>query len=158
MVNNFIGQLGQDMSQDDKRRVGNFGNSMMNLFSSWGGNQGGGFNFGSFGGGDSAGGGMPWGAIGAAAKSGYNMISGKDDKDYSDTEQSVIYPLQGASKGARFGPWGALGGALYGLGYSFKDDIGLKNNNFLTQMLFPLDMGDGGGIRIGKNSITKGIL
>jgi hypothetical protein len=84
----------------------------------------------------------PWGAIASFAKSGYNTISGKNDKDYSDMEQSMIYPLQGASKGASFGPWGALGGALYGLGYSFKDDIGLKDNNFLTNILFPIGMGD----------------
>ena len=72
--------------------------------------------------------------------------------------QPLIYPLQGATKGAQFGPWGALGGALYGLGYSFKDDLGLKDSNFLTQILFPLDMGDGGGLRISGKSVTKGIL
>ena len=55
--------------------------------------------------------------------------------------------------GASFGPWGALGGALYGLGYSFKDDLGLKDSNFLTQMLFPIGMGDGGGLRVSGNSI-----
>ena len=91
--------------------------------------------------------------IGSLAKGGYNSISGKDDKDYSDTEESVIYPLQGASMGAQFGPWGAAAGALYGLGYSFKDDLGLKDSNFLTQMLFPIGMGDGGGLRVGGNSI-----
>ena len=98
-------------------------------------------------------GGVPWAMIGGLAKGGYNSISGKDDKDYSDTEESVIYPLQGASMGAQFGPWGAAAGALYGLGYSFKDDLGLKDSNFLTQMLFPIGMGDGGGLRIGDNSI-----
>ena len=103
--------------------------------------------------GGSSGSSVPWAMIGGLAKGGYNSISGKDDKDYSDTEESVIYPLQGASVGASFGPWGALGGALYGLGYSFKDDLGLKDSNFLTQMLFPIDMGDGGGLRIGDNSI-----
>ena len=97
-------------------------------------------------------GGAPWAMIGGLAKSGYNSISGKDDKDYSDTEESVIYPLQGASMGAQFGPWGAAAGALYGLGYSFKDDLGLKDSNFLTQMLFPIGMGDGGGLRVGGNS------
>lgn len=103
--------------------------------------------------GGSSGGGVPWAMIGSLAKGGYNSISGKDDKDYSDTEESVIYPLQGASMGASFGPWGALGGALYGLGYSFKDDLGLKDSNFLTQMLFPIGMGDGGGLRVNGESI-----
>ena len=103
--------------------------------------------------GGSSGGGIPWAMIGGLAKSGYNSISGKDDKDYSDTEESVIYPLQGASMGAQFGPWGAAAGALYGLGYSFKDDLGLKDSNFLTQMLFPIGMGDGGGLRVGGSSI-----
>ena len=103
--------------------------------------------------GGSSGGGVPWAMIGGLAKGGYNAISGKDDNDYSDTEESIIYPLQGASVGASFGPWGALGGALYGLGYSFKDDLGLKDSNFLTQMLFPIGMGDGGGLRVNGNSI-----
>lgn len=103
--------------------------------------------------GGSSGGGVPWAVIGGLAKGGYNSISGKDDEDYSDLEESTIYPLQGASIGASFGPWGALGGALYGLGYSFKDDLGLKDSNFLTQMLFPIGMGDGGGLRVGGNSI-----
>ncbi len=95
----------------------------------------------------------PWGAIGAIGKQSYNLLSGKDDKDYSDTEESVIYPLQGASIGANFGPWGALGGALYGLGYSLKDDVGLKDSNFLTQLIFPIGMGDGGGFRVGNKPI-----
>ena len=103
--------------------------------------------------GGSSGSSVPWAMIGGLAKGGYNSISGKDDKDYSDTEESVIYPLQGASLGASFGPWGALGGALYGLGYSFKDDLGLKDSNFLTQLLFPIGMGDGGGLRVSGNSI-----
>ena len=103
--------------------------------------------------GGSSGGGVPWAMIGGLAKGGYNSISGKDDKDYSDTEESIIYPLQGASMGAQFGPWGALGGALYGLGYSFKDDLGLKDSNFLTQMLFPIGMGDGGGLKVDGTSI-----
>ena len=103
--------------------------------------------------GGSSGGGVPWAMIGGLAKGGYNSISGKDDKDYSDTEESVIYPLQGASMGAQFGPWGAAAGALYGLGYSFKDDLGLKDSNFLTQMLFPIGMGDGGGLRVNGESI-----
>ena len=103
--------------------------------------------------GGSSGSGVPWAMIGGLAKGGYNSISGKDDKDYSDTEESIIYPLQGASVGAQFGPWGALGGALYGLGYSFKDDLGLKDSNFLTQMLFPIGMGDGGGLRVSGSSI-----
>lgn len=100
----------------------------------------------------------PWGAIGSVAKGGYNAITGHDDKGYSDLEESIIYPTQGASKGAVFGPWGAAAGALYGLGYSFKDDLGMKNGNFLTQMLFPLDMGDGGGLRISGKPVTTGIL
>lgn len=103
--------------------------------------------------GGSSGSSVPWAMIGNLAKGGYNAISGKDDKDYSDTEESIVYPLQGASIGASFGPWGALGGALYGLGYSFKDDLGLKDSNFLTQMLFPIGMGDGGGLRVNGNSI-----
>lgn len=104
-------------------------------------------------GGSSGGSSVPWAAIGSLAKGGYNSISGKDDKDYSDLEESIIYPLQGASMGAAFGPWGAAGGALYGLGYSFKDDLGLKDSNFLTQLLFPIGMGDGGGLRIGDKPI-----
>lgn len=95
----------------------------------------------------------PWGAIGSVAKGGYKALTGHDDSNYSDVEESIVYPLQGASKGAMFGPWGALGGALYGLGYSFKDDIGLKDSNFLTQLLFPIGMGDGGGLRIGGKPI-----
>lgn len=93
------------------------------------------------GGASSSGGGTPWALIGALGKAGYNGITGHDDKDYSDTEESIIYPLQGASMGAQWGPWGALGGALYGLGYSLKDDIGLKDSNFMTKALFPIDMG-----------------
>ena len=99
-----------------------------------------------------------WGAIGSFAKQGYKGLTGHDDKNYSDMEESIIYPLQGASKGAMFGPWGALGVALYGLGCSFKDDLGLKNSNFFTQMLFPFDMGDGGGLRISGKPVTTGIL
>ena len=91
----------------------------------------------------------PWGAIGAVGKQGYNLISGKDDKDYSDLEESIIYPIQGASIGASFGPWGALGGALYGLGYSFKDDtnklLGIKEGSFWDKLRHPIGMGDGGG-------------
>ena len=100
-----------------------------------------------------SGGGTPWALIGTAAKKGYNAISGHDDKEYSDLEESTIYPLQGASMGAQFGPWGAAGGALYGLGYSFKDDLGMKDSNFLTQMLFPIGMGDGGGLKVSGKSI-----
>ena len=102
-----------------------------------------------------SGGGTPWALIGALAKSGYNAATDQTDKDYSDTEESIIYPLQGASMGAQWGPWGAAGGALYGLGYSFKDDLGLKNSNFLTQMLFPIDMGDGGGLKIGGKGLSE---
>ena len=92
---------------------------------------------------------MPWAIIGGLAKGGYNSISGKDDKDYSDVEESIIYPLQGASMGASFGPWGALGGALYGLGYSLKDDtnkwVGIKEGSFWDKLRHPIGMGDGGG-------------
>ena len=84
----------------------------------------------------------PWGAIGAVAKKGYGAATGHNDSNYSDLEEGIVYPLQGASMGAQFGPWGALGGALYGLGYGFKDDIGLKDNNWLTNVLFPIGMGD----------------
>lgn len=100
----------------------------------------------------------PWGAIGSFAKKGYKAFTGHDDSNYSDLEESIIYPLQGAAKGSMFGPWGAAAGALYGLGYSFKDDLGLKDSNFLTQLLFPLDMGDGGGLRVSGKSVTSGIL
>lgn len=92
-----------------------------------------------------SGGGTPWGAIAGAGKNLYNAITDKSPSEYSDTEQSIIYPLQGAATGAQFGPWGAAGGALYGLGYSFKDDLGLKDSNFFTKLLFPIGMGDGGG-------------
>lgn len=95
----------------------------------------------------------PWSAIASAGKGIYNVASGKNDKNYSDTEESIIYPLQGAAAGSNFGPWGALGGALYGLGYSFKDDIGLKDSNFFTQLLFPIDMGDGGGLQVNGSPI-----
>jgi hypothetical protein len=105
--------------------------------------------FGGSGGGSS----VPWAAIAKIAKEGYNGISGHDDKEYSDTEESIIYPLQGAAMGSMFGPWGALGGALYGLGYSFKDDLGMKDSNFITQITHPIGMGDGGGLRIGGKPI-----
>lgn len=108
---------------------------------------------GTTGGSSGGGGSVPWAAIAGVAKGAYNSISGKEDKDYSDTEESIIYPLQGAAMGSQFGPWGAAGGALYGLGYSFKDDLGMKDSNFLTQMLFPIGMGDGGGLKIGGKSI-----
>ena len=94
------------------------------------------------GGGSGAGGGTPWGAIAGVARSGYDTITGKDGTEYSDLEQSTIYPVQGAAIGSQFGPWGAAGGALYGLGYSFKDDIGLDDNDWLTTVLFPIGMGD----------------
>lgn len=110
---------------------------------------------GLFGGSGGAGGGgnVPWAAIAKVAKEGYNGISGHDDEEYSDVEESVIYPLQGAAMGSTFGPWGALGGALYGLGYSFKDDLGMKDSNFITQITHPIGMGDGGGLRIGGKPI-----
>lgn len=109
---------------------------------------------GSSGGGASFGSALPWGMIANTGKSFYNNISGHSPSEYSDLEQSTIYPIQGAANGFSLGgPWGALGGALYGLGYSFKDDIGLDDSNFLTQMLFPIGMGDGGGLRINGNSV-----
>ena len=99
--------------------------------------------------GGSSGSSVPWAMIGGLAKGGYNSISGKDDKDYSDTEEAIIYPLQGASMGASFGPWGALAGALYGLGYSLKDDtnklVGIKEGSFWDKLRHPIGMGDGGG-------------
>ena len=104
--------------------------------------------------GGSVGSNLPWGQIANSAKAMYNNYTGKSPEDYSDLEQSTIYPLQGAANGYSLGgPWGALGGALYGLGYSFKDDMGLKDSNFLTQLLYPIGMGDGGGLRIGGESI-----
>ena len=88
-----------------------------------------------------SGGGTPWGAIGAFAKQGYNGITGHNDKNYSDVEQEIIYPLQGASMGSALGPWGALGGALYGLGYGFRDDLGfIKNNKWLDNIIFPIKL------------------
>lgn len=110
-------------------------------------------SLGSIGGGSGLGS-APWGMIANTGKSLYNNITGKTPKEYSDVEQSTIYPLQGAANGFSYGgPWGALGGALYGLGYSFKDELGLDDSNFLTQMLFPIGMGDGGGLRINGNSV-----
>lgn len=102
---------------------------------------------GFFGGsGGSGGGGTPWGAIGQGAKTGYNTIFQKTDEngydDYSDFEEPIVYAGQGASQMAQFGPWAALGGALYGLGYGFKDDVGLEDNNWLTDIIFPIGMGD----------------
>lgn len=108
---------------------------------------------GLFSGGSGGGSSVPWAMIAKVAKEGYNGISGHDDEEYSDVEESVIYPLQGAAMGSMFGPWGALGGALYGLGYSFKDDLGMKDSNFLTQITHPIGMGDGGGLRIGGKPI-----
>jgi hypothetical protein len=107
-------------------------------------------------GGSGGGSSVPWAMIANVAKQGYNGISGHDDKEYSDVEESIIYPLQGAAMGASYSggnPWAAAGGALYGLGYSFKDDLGMKDSNFLTQMLFPIGMGDGGGLKIGGKSV-----
>lgn len=109
------------------------------------GSSGGGFN-------------VPWAAVAGIAKGLYNKFSNKTDKDYSDTEEAIIYPLQGAAMGNSFGggnPWATAGGALYGLGYSFKDDLGMKNSNFLTQLTHPIDMGDGGGLKIGGKSLSE---
>lgn len=132
-------------NNDDNSRLGDwktFGSKAANLFGSL-----------KSGASSDSGGGTPWGAIAGVAKSGYNAITGHDGKDYSDLEEGIIYPLQGAAVGSRFGPWGALGGALYGLGYSFKDNLGMKDSNFLTQLLFPIGMGDGGGLKIGNKTI-----
>ena len=140
------------VDRDRYNKFLDFGTKAMKAFNQsnnyWGnyGNSGGGLGSGS-------GGGTPWGAIASAAKSGYNAIANKDDKDYSDAEEAIIYPLQGAAVGSQFGPWGAAAGALYGTGYAWKDDMGLKDSNFFTQMLFPIGMGDGGGLRIGGKSI-----
>lgn len=120
----------------DNLSFANLGDSAGSAAGSSGGFKG----FGNIGGG--SGGGAPWGAIAGFAKQGYNGLTGKNEADYSDTEQTVAYPLQGAAMGSSFGPWGALGGALYGLGYSFKDDIGLKDNDLLTDIFFPIGMGD----------------
>lgn len=100
-----------------------------------------------------SGGGTPWGAIAGVGKNTYNLISNKTPGEYSDTEQSVIYPLQGAATGSQFGPWGAAAGALYGLGYSLRDELGLKDSNFFSQLLHPIGMGDGGGLRINGKSV-----
>lgn len=103
--------------------------------------------------GETSGGGMPWGMIGSIGKKAYKAFTQHDDSNYSDLEEGIIYPLQGAATGSAFGPWGTLGGALYGLKYSFKDDLGLKDSNFLKQLMFPIGMGDGGGLRIGNKSV-----
>lgn len=99
--------------------------------------------------GSGSGGGTPWGAIAGLAKGGYNAITDKQDKDYSDTEEGIIYPLQGAAMGSSFGPWGALAGALYGFSYGMKDDtnklVGIKEGSFWDKLRHPIGMGDGGG-------------
>lgn len=112
-------------------------NSVKGFVGKFGGGSGAGAGSGS-----GSGGGTPWGAIAGVAREGYDTIMDKDGTEYSDLEQSTIYPVQGAAIGSQFGPWGAAGGALYGLGYSFKDDIGLKDNDWLTTVLFPIGMGD----------------
>ena len=140
-ANNYISGSGGDS-------YGMFGNAANSYIS--GGELGGssavgdaiGSEVGSSGGGFGGGGSVPWAMIAKGAKAGYNGIMGKDDSDYSDMEETIVYPLQGAATGSSFGPWGAAGGALYGLGYSFKDDLGLDDNDFLTTMLFPIGMGD----------------
>ena len=166
-----FGNLGSSASSSAVPTQYQFGNEASSLFGGYniGGSNAGAGTLGSsgassaateagksgglFSGGSGGGSSVPWAAIAKIAKEGYNGISGHDDEEYSDVEESVIYPLQGAAMGSMFGPWGAAGGALYGLGYSFKDDLGMKDSNFLTQMLFPIGMGDGGGLRIGGKSI-----
>lgn len=105
---------------------------------------------GSSGGAKAGGGGTPWALIGQVAKSGYNATTGHDDEDYSDVEESVIYPLQGAAIGNSIMPgWGALAGALYGWSYGLKDDtnkwVGIKEGSFWDKLRHPIGMGDGGG-------------
>ncbi len=165
-----FGNLGSSASSSSVPTQYQFGNEGSSLFGGFnlGGSNAGAGTLGSSGastaateagksgglfGGSGGGSNVPWAMIAKVAKEGYNGISGHDDEEYSDVEESVIYPLQGAAMGSMFGPWGAAGGALYGLGYSFKDDLGMKDSNFLTQMLFPIGMGDGGGLRIGGKSI-----
>lgn len=166
-----FGNLGSSASSSAVPTQYQFGNEASSLFGGYnlGGSNAGAGTLGStgassaateagksgglFSGGSGGGSSVPWAMIAKVAKEGYNGISGHDDEEYSDVEESVIYPLQGAAMGSMFGPWGAAGGALYGLGYSFKDDLGMKDSNFLTQMLFPIGMGDGGGLRIGGKSI-----
>lgn len=127
---------GQQMSLSE-------GLGTMNKIKGFAGKFGGGSGAGAgSGAGSGSGGGTPWGAIAGVAREGYDTIMDKDATEYSDLEQSVIYPTQGAAIGSQFGPWGALGGALYGLGYSFKDDLGLKDNDWKTTLLFPIGMGD----------------
>lgn len=158
-----FGNLGSSASSGSvpsQYQFGNEGKSLFGGFNIGGSNAGAGTlgtntgttnTGGLFGGssGGSSGGGTPWALIGALAKGGYNKISGKDDKDYSDTEEGIIYPLQGAAMGSSFGPWGALGGALYGLSYGFKDDtnkwVGIKEGSFWDKLRHPIGMGDGGG-------------
>lgn len=131
-TNSGIGGLGNLSFGGNTGNLNNL--SFTNALESGTGSEGG------FGGG---GGSVPWALIGSLAKSGYNGISGKDDGNYSDLEETVIYPMQGASIGGSYGGgWGALGGALYGLGYSLKDDIGLKDNEWTTDLLFPIGLGD----------------
>jgi hypothetical protein len=101
--------------------------------------------FNSYTGGSWGSGGTPWGAIADFAKSGYGAATGHNDSNYSDFEEAFVYPLQGAGKAAGYSggnPWATLGGALYGLGYAFKDDLGLKDNNWFTTLTFPIGMGD----------------
>ena len=166
-----FGNLGSSASSSAVPTQYQFGNEASSLFGGYniGGSNAGAGTLGSsgassaateagksgglFSGGSGGGSSVPWAAIAKIAKEGYNGISGHDDEEYSDVEESVIYPLQGAAMGSMFGPWGAAGGALYGLGYSFKDDLGMKDSNFLTQMLFPIGMGDGGGLRISGKPI-----
>lgn len=112
---------------------------------------------GSSGGSSGGGSSVPWAAIAMAAKGGYNKLSNKTDKDYSDVEEAIIYPIQGAAMGSSYSggnPWATAGGAAYGLGYAFKDDLGMKDSNFLTQMVFPIDLGDGGGLKIGGKGLS----
>lgn len=79
-----------------------------------------------------------WGAIGGIGAGLYdNFITGDSE---SDLDESITDTLKGFSIGANFGPWGMLGGALYGLGHSFKDDLGIDGGNTLGKILFPIKL------------------
>lgn len=79
-----------------------------------------------------------WGAIGGIGAGIYdNFITGNSE---SDVDETITDTLKGFSIGANFGPWGMLGGSLYGLGHSFKDDLGIDGGNTLGKILFPIKL------------------